>query len=173
MKAIRMGKDKKQRDAKPAKDSALSSVAHHEDVVFVEAVDAIGRGLREYIESRVEHSPQARILLEDFSDGLLISVLKLIGPEGKFPMEKGRFWQILDRHYPFSGLVPASKVLALTISAWRENVELKRIDQASLVQLVADAVRRGRIALEKLRPKLRDDVRSRLEDNRDDVRKPK
>ena len=67
----------------------------------------------------------------------------------------------------------AAKVLALTTRVWRENLGCRRIDGRSVVQLVADAVRRGRVALQTLRPKLRDEVISSLGDRRDEPRKPR
>jgi hypothetical protein len=53
----------------------------------------------------------------------------------------------------------AAKVLALTKIVWHKNLGLHRVDAKRGVQLVAAAVLRGRISLDKLRPKLRDDVR--------------
>ena len=67
----------------------------------------------------------------------------------------------------------AAKVLELTTSVWHENIEVKRIDKRRAVQLVADAVRRGRISLERLKPQLRDDIRFCLGENRDEGRKPR
>jgi hypothetical protein len=100
------------------------------------------------------------------------SHLKLTGIEvsatrGSTPDE-----HVNGRHRDLSHL-SAAKVLALTTRVWNENLELRRIDESRVVQLVAAAVRRGRISLAKLRPKLRDDVRFCLDDKRDDVRKPK
>ena len=39
-------------------------------------------------------------------------MLKLIAPDGKYPMEKGRFWQILDRYDPFSPWRPDDAIRA-------------------------------------------------------------
>jgi hypothetical protein len=72
------------------------------DEAIVGARVALADGLLEYLNSRLQHFGGKRPLPEDFSDGLLISVLKLIAPDGKYPMERGRFWQILDRYDPFS-----------------------------------------------------------------------
>jgi len=66
-----------------------------------------------------------------------------------------------------------AKVLALTTAVWHKNLGPKRIDERRAVQFVAEAVRNGRILLEKLRPKLRDEVRACIDANRDDPRKPK
>ncbi len=67
----------------------------------------------------------------------------------------------------------AGKVLALTTAVWRQNLGPRRIDERRAVQLVAEAVRSGRIPVEKLRPKLRDDVRLYLDANRDVPQKPR
>jgi hypothetical protein len=67
----------------------------------------------------------------------------------------------------------AQKVLALTSKVWSENLGLVRIDPRRVVQLVADAVRSGRIPIDRLRPMVRDDVRSCLAEKRDEPRKPR
>ena len=87
--------------------------------------------------------------------------------DGRTPDE-----QINGRH---RGLIhlSAAKVLELTTAVWRQNLGPRRVEERMVVQLVAGAVRNGRILLEKLRPKLRDDVRSCLDANRDEPRKPK
>jgi hypothetical protein len=67
----------------------------------------------------------------------------------------------------------AAKLLALTERVWREHVELKRTDGKAVLQLVAEGVRAGRISTSRLRPKLREDVRRCLDDQGDELRKPK
>jgi hypothetical protein len=67
----------------------------------------------------------------------------------------------------------AEKVLALTTKVWHENFGLIRFDQRMAVQLVATAVSRGRISLEDLRPKLREDARSCLGEKRGGLNAPK
>jgi len=64
----------------------------------------------------------------------------------------------------------AAKVLALTKRVWGENLGPKRVDRRTVVRLVANAVRLGQIKLERLRPKLREDVMPFLED--EDSRPP-
>jgi hypothetical protein len=56
----------------------------------------------------------------------------------------------------------AAQVLALTTRVWHENLGLNRIDQRTALQLVRASVSCGRIRLEQLRPKLREDVRVSL-----------
>jgi hypothetical protein len=67
----------------------------------------------------------------------------------------------------------AAKVLALTTMVWRANLGRCRIDERKTVQLVAEAVRRGRISLDHLRPKLRDDVQTCLGSKSDERQKPR
>ena len=56
----------------------------------------------------------------------------------------------------------AAKVLALATAVWQKNLGPKRTDERRAVQFVSEAVRSGRILLERLRPKLRDEVRFAL-----------
>jgi hypothetical protein len=60
--------------------------------------------------------------------------------------------------------VSGKKALALTLSTWHENLEVKRIDAGTVVQRIADSVRHGGVPLDKLKPKLRDAVRTFLGD---------
>jgi hypothetical protein len=80
--------------------------------------------------------------------------------------------QVNEQHRDLTHL-SAAKVCALATSVWHENLEIKRVDEQTVVRLVADAIRRGRISLEKLRPKLRDDVRFHAADDRGGQQKPK
>lgn len=79
----------------------------------------------------------------------------------------------VNQHHRDLTRLSAAKVFALTTRVWGANVELVRADERSVLRLIADSVRRGRVALEKLRPKLRADVRSCLDDERDPRRRPK
>jgi hypothetical protein len=67
----------------------------------------------------------------------------------------------------------AAKVVALTEKVWDEHDEVKRVDKKTVVRLVADAVRGGRIALQELRPKLAEDVRRYLESAGGEPPKPR
>jgi len=67
----------------------------------------------------------------------------------------------------------ASEVLALTARVWHDHQEIDRCDKATVADLVAHAVRAGGIALERLRPKLRDTVEQCLHDDDDLPRAPK
>jgi hypothetical protein len=80
--------------------------------------------------------------------------------------------EVNRRHRDLAHL-SAEKVLVLTRKVWQVNDGLKRVDQRAAVQLVAMAVSRGRILLEELRPKLRDDVRSWLGEKSGGPRTPK
>jgi hypothetical protein len=80
------------------------------DDARVDARAAIDDGLLQYLNSCLKASGGQELVVADFSDGLLISVLKLVGPNGKYRMEKGRFWQILDEHGPFSPSEPEDSI---------------------------------------------------------------
>lgn len=90
------------RSDQPAKGPPTVSFPFDVDDAIVEIRTTIDDGLLEYLNSRLSVFGDAGLLSADLSDGLLISVLKLIAPDGKYPMEEGRFWQLLDRHNPFS-----------------------------------------------------------------------
>lgn len=67
----------------------------------------------------------------------------------------------------------AGNVLALTARVWDDHREIDRRDKATVVNLIADAVRAGRIAPQRLRPKLRDTVEKHLHNDDDLPRLPK
>ncbi|MBC8868364.1 MAG: hypothetical protein H8E44_03050 [Planctomycetes bacterium] len=67
----------------------------------------------------------------------------------------------------------AGKILALTTKVWHDHEEINRRDKVTIVDMVAAAARAGRIALERLRPKLRDAVEKRLHDDHNSPRTPK
>ena len=67
----------------------------------------------------------------------------------------------------------AGKILALTTKVWHDHEQIDRRDKVTVVDMVADAARAGRIALDRLRPKLRDAVEKRLHDDHDLPRAPK
>ena len=71
---------------------------------------AIDDGLWEHLKSCLQISEETGIRQADISEGLLISVLKLIAPGSKYRIEKGRFWQIVDQHGPFSALDPDDSI---------------------------------------------------------------
>lgn len=58
-------------------------------------------------------------------------------------------------------------VLTLTTKVWQENRGFTRLGRDRVIQLVADAVHRERIPLERLTSRLRDDVRDCLAHARD------
>jgi hypothetical protein len=82
------------------------------DDAIVAAQAALDNEFFDYLNSRLQCLGEKGPLAADFSDGLLISVLKLIAPDGKYPMEKGRFWQILDRYDPFTPWRPVHTIRA-------------------------------------------------------------
>jgi hypothetical protein len=101
------------------------------DDAIIDVRSAIDEELLAFLTRRLQLVGENKLVAADISDGLLVSVLKLIASNGKFPMEKGRFWQILDRHGPFSPLTPddsararlARKIESLLAAAVNENFE--------------------------------------------------
>lgn len=101
-----MTEDPKQRRGKLGQRCAGEPYDVDEDEALLVAREAIEDGLKKHFESCRQVSDETGALQADISEGLLISVLRLIAADGKYPIEKGRFWQILDRHGPFSPLDP-------------------------------------------------------------------
>ncbi len=97
-----MATKKKQHSGDTGKGPQQVPVPFDVDDAIVDVNAALDDGLLDYLNSHMQLLGDKGPLPADFSDGLLISVLKLIAPDGKYPMEKGRFWQILDRYDPFS-----------------------------------------------------------------------
>jgi hypothetical protein len=67
----------------------------------------------------------------------------------------------------------ASRVFRLTDLAWGQNVEIKRLPRSKVLDLLAESVHRGRILLEGIQPRLRNEVQRRLDSPAEDPRKPK
>ena len=109
-----MAKNKTRRNVEPEGAPSAVSLPFCADDAIVDARVAVDNALLEYLNARLKVLPpdEAAILPADFSDGLLVSVLKLIAPSGQYPMEEGRFWQILDRYGPFLPLRPEAALQA-------------------------------------------------------------
>jgi len=107
-----MVQSKKQHSGKAANQPSSVSFSFDVDDAIVEARTAIDDGLLDYLNSRLQIFSEKGVVAADISDGLLISVLKLIASNGKYPMEKGRFWQILDRYDPSSPFGPEDAIRA-------------------------------------------------------------
>ena len=107
-----MVQDEKRRSGKAAEGPLSVSFPCDLDDAIVEARAAVEDGLLEYLTGRMPIFNEKGLVAESISDGLLISVLKLIATDGKYPMEKGRFWQILDRYDPSSPLKPEDAIRA-------------------------------------------------------------
>ena len=106
------GSTQKLRSGKAAKKPSSISLSFDVDDAIVEARTAIDDGLIEHLNIRLQIFGEKGLVAADVSDGLLISVLKLIAANGKYPMEKGRFWQILDRYDPSSPFAPEDAIRA-------------------------------------------------------------
>jgi len=150
-----MGKRPKPHSREPAQESPTESLPLDVDQAIVDARVAIDDGLLEYLKSRLWVFREAGVRAADFSDGLLISVLKLIAPSGKYPMERGRFWQVLDRHDPFSPLGPeetdrarlAVDVESLFAAAMNETFE-DGFESALSLELQHLVLKHGEVTLE-------------------------
>lgn len=120
-----------------------TSLGVDQDVALVEAREQFDEALREYV---IDY-PQC-----DFSEALLVSVLKLIALDGKYPIDKGRFWQLLDRDYPFGpeeGIRErlAAEIEALFAAARHEEFE-NGFDSHLSLELTRLVLRYGEKALE-------------------------
>ena len=78
------------------------------DDAIVDAREELHAELLKYINTLLANGS---ILPGDLSDGLVVSVLKLTGPGGKYRIDAGRFWQILDQHGPFPPLRAEGAIL--------------------------------------------------------------
>jgi hypothetical protein len=142
-------------DADPEDESASVSFPFDLDDAIVNARAALDDGLLGHLQSRLRAFGEAGCLAADIADGLLISVLKLITPGGKYPMERGRFWQILDRHDPFSPATPedtarvrvAREIKSLFAAAENESFE-DGFDSAFSLELQRLVLRDGNAAVE-------------------------
>ncbi len=124
-----MAKDHEPRSRKATEGQP--ALSPDEDKAIVDARVAIEEGTLEYVAKKLRDSGNAELFTAFLCEGLLITTLKLIGPDGKYAMDQGRFWQILDRHCPFlapggedsirAGLV--SEIEALFAAAGSETFE--------------------------------------------------
>jgi hypothetical protein len=105
-----MAHGEKQRSEAAAEDTPSVDVPFEVDDALNEARSALDDALLDYLNGRLQVFHDTGLVAADISDGLLISVLRLIASNGKYPMEAGRFWQILDRYDPPSPLAPDSTV---------------------------------------------------------------
>ena len=99
-----MAGNKERRDVEAAEGGPAAPLPLDFEGAITDARAAIDDGLLQYFNARRQVVDETRLLRANLADGLLISVLRLIAPAGRYAMDKGRFWQILDRHNPFSPL---------------------------------------------------------------------
>ena len=149
-----MVQHKKQRSGGAAKEPSPASFPVDVDEALVEARAAIGDGLLEYLNGRLQIFDKTRLDAADISDGLLIAVLKLIAGNGRYPMEMGRFWQILDRFDPSSPFGPqdairarlSSEIESLLAAAENESFE-DGVDSVLSMELQRLVLRHGELTL--------------------------
>jgi len=79
----------------------------------------------------------------------------------------------VNRHHRDLAHVSAARVFATTKKVWDECKPPTRLSKGRVGQLLADAVRNGRIRMEHLKPKLRAHVRSLLEELPPEPGRPK
>ncbi|MFH1922415.1 MAG: HEAT repeat domain-containing protein [Planctomycetota bacterium] len=150
-----MTEDPKRLSGESAGEFEVGSVPISVDEEIVKARRLIDSGLMKHLNRCLKVYGETGIHRADISEGLLISVLKLIAPGGDFPMEKGRFWQILDRHGPFSPLEPEdsvrkrlmSEIEALFAAAENESFE-DGFDSVLSLELQRLVLQHGDVALE-------------------------
>jgi hypothetical protein len=157
-KAIRMAQRKKRHSSKATKEPSSASLSFDMDDAMVDARDAMNLELLDYLESRPQIADEKKIVADDLSDGLLISVLNLIASNGKYPMETDRFWQILDRYNLSSSLQPedsirarlTSEIGSLFATAEKENFE-DGFDSELSLELQRLVLKYGEMTLELVR----------------------
>jgi hypothetical protein len=166
-KEVRMAQSKKPRSGKAAKKHSAVPFSFDVDDAIVEARTAIDDELLEHLNTRLQIFGEKGLVAADISDGLLISVLKLVASNGKYPMERGRFWQILDRCDPSSSFKPedairtrlSGEIESLFAAAENESfedgfdsvlsLELQRLVLRygdMTLEIVSDLLREGRVA---------------------------
>lgn len=150
-----MAKDPELHNDPPAERGPSEDFSLGEDDAILDALGEIKDALLEYVVSRLPDSAETGLLADCLSEGLLISVLKLIAPNGKYPMEQGYFWQILDRHNPFSPLGAedtirarlASEIEGLFAAAGNEGFE-DGFDSVLSLELQRLVLKHGDMTLE-------------------------
>ena len=78
----------------------------------------------------------------------------------------------VNRHHRDLAPLSAARVLAITKKVWHEGQPPTRLSKRQVGQLIADAVRAGRIPMEGLSPKLREDIRRRLQNGPSEPPRP-
>lgn len=106
--------------------------------------------LLDYVERRHQANSDSGLLEGYVSDGILIIALEMIGRAGQYAMSEGRFWQILEHHFPFqlSASSPPTtsalldEVWSLFAAARNENFE-DGLDNAFSFELVRLVLKHG------------------------------
>jgi len=148
-----MAKDDEPHSCEPSEGQP--ALSPDEDDAFLAAREAIGDGTLEYIDKKLRDSGNTELFAEFLCEGLLVTTLKLIGPNGTYAMDQGRFWQILDRYCPFMPLGGedsirvrlVSEIEALFAAAGSETFE-DGFDSVLSLELQRLVLRRGEMTLE-------------------------
>lgn len=99
-----MAKNHELRDAESELGGSPLSASPDAELAIMNAAGDVSDEVRESLFDSLASQGEEGFLAASLAEGMLLAVLKLIGPEGKYAMDKGRFWQVLDRHCPFAPL---------------------------------------------------------------------
>ncbi len=156
-----MGEDPKLHEGRSAGKGPPKDVSPAEDEAILDVREDVAEALVEYLVSLRRGSGDARLLGDDLSEGLLVSVLRLIGPGGKYRMDRGRFWQLMDRYCPFGTDDKTSTELATEIEglflAARDEDFKDGFDSPLSLALQALVLKHGETALQILSERILDE----------------
>ena len=99
-----MAKNRELHDAESQRDDEARSVIGDAEHAITNAAGDASDEIREFLFRKFTSLDEEGFLTAHLAEGILRSALTLIGPKGKYVMDKGRFWQLLDRHCPFTPL---------------------------------------------------------------------
>jgi len=99
-----MAKNRELHDAESQRDDETRTVIGDAEHAITNAAGDVSDEIREFLFRKFTSLDEGGFLPAHLAEGILRSALTLIGPKGKYAMEKERFWQLLDRHCPFSPL---------------------------------------------------------------------
>jgi hypothetical protein len=149
-----MSQKKKLPSGEPRDESPREGIFPEVEDAIADARSEISDRLLQYLNG-LQVFDKTGLLPEDLADALLVAVLRSIAPGGKYPTERGRFWQILDRYNPFSPLEPdeatrvrlAGEFEGLFAAAVNESFE-DGFDSALSLELQRLVLKHGEAALE-------------------------
>jgi HEAT repeat protein len=87
-------------DELPEDDSSGATAGgfvEDEDEAILAAHEQFADELKHHVDERLANGTDRSLISDYISDGLLVSALKMIQRDADYPMDQGRFWQILDQ----------------------------------------------------------------------------